>query len=114
MLEEKKYLYKNIQKKQQIINNQQEQEELEKKKKNKEKEKEKIDGDYDNINFESDLTSKSDILTSHALNSILNQTNTSNNIKLFGINNNNNTSEDLIKFIEKLNNEEKKVNLKKK
>ena len=113
LLEEKKYLYKNIQKKQQIINNQQEQEELEKKKKNKEKEKEIIDGDYDNINFESDLTSKSDILTSHVLNSILNQTNTSNNIKLFGINNNNNTSEDLIKFIEKLNNEEKKVNLKK-
>ena len=115
LLEEKKYIYKNIQKKQQIINDQQEQEELEKKKKNKEKEKEKID-DYDNninINFESDLTSKSDILTSHVLNSILNQTNTSNNIKLFGLNSSNNTSEDLMKFIEKLNNEEKNVNLKK-
>ena len=114
MLEEKKYLYKNIQKKQQIINNQQEQEELEKKKKDKEKEKEeKLNEDDDNINFESDLTSKSDVLTSHALNSILNQTNTSNNIKLFGLNNNNNTSDDLVQFIEKLNNEEKKVNLKK-
>ena len=113
ILEEKKYLYKNIQKKQQIINNQQEQEELEKKKKEKEKEKKKIDGDDDNINIESDFTSKSDILTSHVLNSILNQTNTSNNIKLFGLNSNNNTSEDLTKFIEKLNNEEKKASLKK-
>ena len=110
LLEEKKYLYKNIQKKQKIINDQQEQEELEKKKKNKDKEK--IDDNDDNINLESDLTSKSDILTSHVLNSILNQTNTSHNIKLFGLNSSNNTSEDLVKFIEKLNFEEKKVNKK--
>ena len=117
ILEEKKYIYKNIQKKQQIINVQQEQEELENNKKKKEKEKEeeklKLDDD-DNINFDSDSTSKSEILTSHALNSILNQTNTSNNIKLFGLNKNSNTSEDLVKFIEKLNNEEKKVSIKNK
>ena len=117
ILEEKKYIYKNIQKKQQIINIQQEQEEMENNKKKKEKEKEeeklKLDDD-DNINFDSDSTSKSEILTSHALNSILNQTNTSNNIKLFGLNKNSNTSEDLVKFIEKLNNEEKKVSIKNK
>ena len=117
ILEEKKYIYKNIQKKQQIINVQQEQEELENNKKKKEKEKEeeklKLDDD-DNINFDSDSTSKSEILTSHALNSILNQTNTSNNIKLFGLNKNSNTSEDLVKFIDKLNNEEKKVSIKNK
>ena len=117
ILEEKKYIYKNIQKKQQIINVQQEQEEMENNKKKKEKEKEeeklKLDDD-DNINFDSDSTSKSEILTSHALNSILNQTNTSNNIKLFGLNKNSNTSEDLVKFIEKLNNEEKKVSIKNK
>ena len=117
ILEEKKYIYKNIQKKQQIINVQQEQEEMENNEKKKEKEKEeeklKLDDD-DNINFDSDSTSKSEILTSHALNSILNQTNTSNNIKLFGLNKNSNTSEDLVKFIEKLNNEEKKVSIKNK
>ena len=117
ILEEKKYIYKNIQKKQQIINVQQEQEEMENNKKKKEKEKEeeklKLDDD-DNINFDSDSTSKSEILTSHALNSILNQTNTSNNIKLFGLNKNSNTSEDLVKFIDKLNNEEKKVSIKNK
>ena len=115
ILDEKKYIYKNIQKKQQIINIQQEQEEMENNKKNKEKDEEKLKiGDDDNINFDSDSTSKSDILTSHALNSILNQTNTSNNIKLFGLNKNSNTSEDLVKFIEKLNNEEKKVSIKNK
>ena len=115
ILDEKKYIYKNIQKKQQIINIQQEQEEMENNKKNKEKAEEKLKiGDDDNINFDSDSTSKSDILTSHALNSILNQTNTSNNIKLFGLNKNSNTSEDLVKFVEKLNNEEKKVSIKNK
>ena len=115
ILDEKKYIYKNIQKKQQIINIQQEQEELENNKKNKVKENEKLKlEDDDNINFDSDSTSKSDILTSHALNSILNQTNTSNNIKLFGLNKNSNTSEELVKFIEKINNEEKKLNLKNK
>ena len=115
ILEEKKYIYKNIQKKQQIINIQQEQEEMENKKKNKEKDEEKLKiEDDDNINFDSDSTSKSNILTSHALNSILNQTNTSNNIKLFGLNKNSNTSEDLVKFIEKINNEEKKVSIKNK
>jgi hypothetical protein len=115
ILEEKKYIYKNIQKKQQIINVQQEQEEMENNKKKKEKEEEKLKlDDDDNINFDSDSTSKSEILTSHALNSILNQTNTSNNIKLFGLNKNSNTSEDLVKFIEKLNNEEKKVSIKNK
>ena len=116
ILEEKKYIYKNIQKKQKIINIQQEQEEMEKKKKEKEK-KEKLKNDEDNddnINFESDLTSKSDVLTSHALNSILNQTNTSNNKKLFGLNNNTNNSEDINDFIEKLKNEEKKIDLKNK
>lgn len=115
ILEEKKYIYKNIQKKQQIINIQQEQEEMENNKKNKEKDEEKLKiDDDDNINFDSDSTSKSNILTSHALNSILNQTNTSNNIKLFGLNKNSNTSEDLVKFIEKINYEEKKVSIKNK
>lgn len=115
ILEEKKYIYKNIQKKQQIINIQQEQEEMENNKKNKEKDEEKLKiDDDDNINFDSDSTSKSNILTSHALNSILNQTNTSNNIKLFGLNKNSNTSEDLVKFIEKINNEEKKISIKNK
>ena len=115
ILDEKKYIYKNIQKKQQIINIQQEQEEIENKKKIKEKKEEKLKiEDDDNINFDSDSTSKSDILTSHALNSILNQTNTSNNIKLFGLNKNSNTSEDLVKFIDKLTNEEKKCNIKNK
>lgn len=115
ILEEKKYIYKNIQKKQQIINIQQEQEEMENNKKNKEKNEEKLKiEDDDNINFDSDSTSKSNILTSHALNSILNQTNTSNNIKLFGLNKNSNTSEDLVKFIEKINNEEKKISIKNK
>ena len=115
ILEEKKYIYKNIQKKQQIINIQQEKEDMENNKKKKEKEEEKLKiEDDDNINFDSDSTSKSDILTSHALNSILNQTNTSNNKKLFGLNKNNNTSEELIKFIEKLNIEEKKVHIKNK
>ena len=115
VLDEKKYIYKNIQKKQQIINIQQDQEEKEQKKKNKQKQKEKND-DNDNINFDSDLTSKSDILTSHALNSILNQTNTSNNRKLFGLNRNrnNSASEEINDFIEKLKNEEKKINIKNK
>jgi len=112
-LEEKKYIYKNIQKKQQIINIQQEQEEIDKKNELKKKEKEKkINNENEIINFESDSTSKSDILTPHVLNSILNQTNTSNNRKLFGINNFSNTSEDLHEFIEKMKNIEKKINLK--
>ena len=112
-LEEKKYIYKNIQKKQQIINIQQEQEEIDKKIKKKKLEKQK-NNDY--FNLDSDSTSKSDVLTPHVLNSILNQTNTSNNRKLFGINknNNNNASEDLVEFIEKLKNEEKKITLKNK
>ena len=84
-LPEKKYIYKNIQKKQQIINIQQEQEDIDKKKENKKKEKYLHNNEYDILNLESDTTSKSDILTPHVLNSILNQTNTSNNKKLFGI-----------------------------
>ena len=111
-LNERKYIYKNIQKKQQIINIQQEQEEIDEKRKKKKEEKEKgIKNDI--ISYESD-TSKSDIITPHVLNSILNQTNTSNNQKLFGINGNNNTSEELAEFIEKLKNEEKKMTLKNK
>ena len=112
-LDERKYIYRNIQKKQQIINIQQEQEELDKKKKNKKENKEKIN---DPIHIESDSISKSDVLTSHALNSILNQTNTSNNRILFGINknNDNDTSEELVKFIERLKYEEKKVSIKNK
>ena len=113
-LEEKKYIYRNIQKKQQIINIQQEQEDQEKKKKNKNKEKKEKINDNDVINAESDSTSKSDVLTSHALNSILNQTNTSNNKKLFGINDNNNNTQDLIDFIEKIKKVEKKINMKNK
>ena len=111
--EEKKYIYKNIKKKQQIINIQQEQEELDeiinKKKLKKEKQK-----NNDIISYESDNTGKSDIFTPHIINSILNQTNTSNNIKLFGVNFTNNTSEELADFIEKLKNEEKKISLKNK
>ena len=112
-LDERKYIYRNIQKKQQIINIQQEQEEVDKKKKNKKENKEKIN---DLIHIESDSISKSDVLTSHALNSILNQTNTSNNRILFGINknNDNDTSEELVKFIERLKYEEKKVSIKNK
>jgi hypothetical protein len=110
-LEEKKYIYKNIQKKQKIINIQQEQEEIDEKIKKKKLEKEKRKKN-DIINYESDSTSKSDIITTHALNSILNQTNTSNNRNLFGINTNNNTREEIVEFIEKLKNEEKKINLK--
>jgi hypothetical protein len=113
-LEEKKYIYRNIQKKQQIINIQQEQEDQEKKNKNKNKEKKEKINDNDVINAESDSTSKSDVLTSHALNSILNQTNTSNNKKLFGINDNNNNTQDLIDFIEKIKKVEKKINMKNK
>ncbi len=111
-LEEKKYIYRNIQKKQQIINVQQEQEEKDKKKNNKIKRKNENNNDV--INADSDSTSKSDVLTSHALNSILNQTNTSNNRVLFGLNNNNNNSQDLVDFIEKIKNVEKKINLKNK
>ena len=110
-LEEKKYIYKNIQKKQKIINIQQEQEEIDEKIKKKRLEKEKRKKN-DIINYESDSTSKSDIITTHALNSILNQTNTSNNRNLFGINTNNNTREELVEFIEKIKNEEQKINLK--
>ena len=111
-LKERKYIYKNIQKKQQIINIQQEQEEIDEKKRKKKEEKEKRDKN-DIISYESDTT-KSDIITQHALNSILNQTNTSNNQKLFGLNGNNNSSEDMVEFIEKLKNEEKKMTLKNK
>ena len=113
ILEEKKYIYKNIQKKQKIINIQQEQEEIDKKKRNKKLEKQKNNDDF--FNLESDSQSKSDVLTPHVLNSILNQTNTSNNRKLFGINkNNNNTNNELDEFIEKLKNEENKITLKNK
>lgn len=111
-LPEKKYIYKNIQKKQQIINIQQEQEDIDKKKENKKKEKYLHNNEYDILNLESDTTSKSDILTPHVLNSILNQTNTSNNKKLFGINSNNNTCEDISDFIQKLKNIETKISLK--
>ena len=110
-LEEKKYIYKNIQKKQKIINIQQEQEEIDEKIKKKKLEKEKKHKN-DIIIYDSDSTSKSDIITTHALNSILNQTNTSNNKNLFGINTNNNTREEIVEFIEKFKNEEKKINLK--
>ena len=113
-LEEKKYIYKNIKKKQQIINIQQEQEELDEKIKKKKIEKKKTKNNNDIISYESDNTSESDVLTPHVLNSILNQTNTSNNIKLFGVNTTNNTSKELIDFIEKLKNEEKKICLKNK
>ena len=110
----KSFSDKNIKKKQQIINIQQEQEELDEKIKKKKIEKKKTKNNNDIISYESDNTSKSDVLTPHVLNSILNQTNTSNNIKLFGVNTTNNTSKELIDFIEKLKNEEKKICLKNK
>ena len=111
---EKKYIYKNIQKKQQIINIQQEQEEIDKKIEKRKKEKEKkLNNNNEIMNLESESESKSDVLTPHVLNSILNQTNTSNNKKLFGISNNN-TSEDLFEFIEKFQNIENKIILKNK
>ena len=118
-LEEKKYIYNNIQKKQKIINFQQQQEEEEQKKRNKNKSKRKNknkDINADEDNYFSDSTSKSDVITTHALNSILNQTNTSNNRQLFGITNknNNNNSQDLLDFIKKIGNIEQKINIKNK
>ena len=110
-LTEKKYLYKNIRKKQQIINIQQEQEEIDKRIKNKKLEK-KLKLDF--LNYESDSNSKTDIFTSHALNSILNQTNTSNNLRLFGISKNKESKDEIFQFIEKIKNEERKISLKNK
>ena len=97
-------------KKQQLINIQQEQEENDKKKKNN-KNKNYIIKNNEIINAENDSSIKGEILTSHALNSILNQTNTSINRSLFEINKNINESKELVEFIEKLKNEEKKIEL---
>ena len=109
---EKKFIYKNIKKKQQLINIQQEQEEKDSKKNNKKFEND-IFKNNGFINSENDSSIKGEkILTSHALNSILNQTNTSINRNLFEINKNNNESKELADFIKKLNNEEKKITLK--
>ncbi len=109
ILRENKYIYNNIQKKQQVINIQEEQEE----------QKEKLNRKIMNKNNSSDdIDQKTDILfTSNAFNSILNQTNTSYARKIFGLDNNSSTgdnnqsknaSKDLIKLIDKLNYEENK------
>ena len=88
ILHENKYIFKNIRKKQKVIDNQQEQEDKQEKIK-----KGEIKIEENNAFF-----------TSNALNSILNQTNTSNVKIFFGLNNNknnnkNNDSEDTVNNI---------------
>jgi hypothetical protein len=88
ILHENKYIFKNIRKKQKVIDNQQEQEDKQEKIK-----KGEIKIEENNAFF-----------TSNALNSILNQTNTSNVKIFFGLNNDknnnkNNDSEDTVNNI---------------
>ena len=82
VLQESKYIFKNIRKKQKVIDNQQEQDDKQEKIKKGE------------IN----LDENEDFFTTKAFNSILNQTNTSNVRLFFGINNKNknNESEDTL------------------
>ena len=102
VLHESKYIYKNIQKKQKVIDIQQEQEEkLEKMKSGL-------------INIKDDVGKNSDnLFNTKAINSILGQTNTSNINKIFGIDNKNekenDNSEDMINnFINEIEKDEKK------
>ena len=82
ILHESKYIYKNIQKKQKVIDIQQEQEEkLEKKKSGLINIKDEVGKNNDNL------------FNTKAINSILGQTNTSNINKIFGINNDNKNNE---------------------
>ena len=92
-LHESKYIYKNIRKKQKVIDNQQEQEEK----------KEKIK--KGNIKIES----KEDFFTTKTFNSILNQTNTSNVKLFFGINDNLDANETPNDIVAKLEQAEKEV-----
>ena len=78
ILHENKYIFKNIRKKQKVLDNQQEQEEK----------KEKIKKGVIKID------ENNDFFTSNALNSILNQTNTSNVKVFFGLNNSKNKNTD--------------------
>ncbi len=92
-LHESKYIYKNIRKKQKVIDNQQEQEEK----------KEKIK--KGNIKLEN----KEDFFTTKTFNSILNQTNTSNVKLFFGINDNIDANETPNDIVAKLEQAEKEV-----
>ena len=78
ILHENKYIFKNIRKKQKVIDNQQEQEEKQEKIKK----------------GEIKIEENNDFFTSKALNSILNQTNTSNVKIFFGLNNSKNKNND--------------------
>ena len=100
-LHESKYIYKNIRKKQKVIDNQQEQEEKQ--------EKLKKGG---NINIENN----EDFFTTKTFNSILDQTNTSNLKLFFGINDKidaNETPNDIVAKLEKAEKEamKRKINL---
>ena len=102
VLHESKYIYKNIQKKQKVIDIQQEQEEkLEKMKSGLINIKDGVGKNNDNL------------FNTKAINSILGQTNTSNINKIFGIDNKNekenDNSEDMINnFINEIEKDEKK------
>ena len=97
-LHESKYIYKNIRKKQKVIDNQQEQEEK----------KEEIK--KGNIKIEN----KEDFFTTKTFNSILNQTNTSNVKLFFGINDNldiNETPNDIVAKLEQAEKEAMKTKI---
>ena len=99
-LHESKYIYKNIRKKQKVIDNQQEQEEKQEKIKK------------GNIKLENN----EDFFTTKTFNSILDQTNTSNVKLFFGINDNidaNETPNDIVAKLEKAENDaiKHKINL---
>ena len=99
-LHESKYIYKNIRKKQKVIDNQQEQEEKQEKIKK------------GNIKLENN----EDFFTTKTFNSILDQTNTSNLKVFFGINDKsdaNETPNDIVAKLEKAENEanKRKINL---
>ena len=85
VLPESKYIYKNIQRKQRVIDNQQEQELEEERKKNKQLKKK---GNYSNSN-NSNINNSSDndnkVFNTQACDSILNQTNTSNIRNIMGL-----------------------------
>ena len=108
VLPESKYIFKNIRKKQKLIDNQQEQEDK----------REKI------LKGEIKYEDNDVLFTSNQIYTILNQTNTSHIKKIFGINNNDNKEEknntienksnSLKNFIDFLKKEEKKNKVKKK
>ena len=108
VLPESKYIFKNIRKKQKVIDNQQEQEDK----------REKI------LKGEIEYEDNDVLFTSNAIYTILNQTNTSHIKKIFGMNNNDNKEEknntienksnSLKNFIDFLKKEEKKNKVKKK